>query len=305
MKKIYIRIDGMTCENCRFKVTNELKKICNVKKITFERNIAEIEYNEKLDKKKIVDSIIELDYYTNLDMVSDDKKILRKAISGFEIIYIGVIIITFSIILNTIFGFNVFNAIPKIDSKVTYAMLFFTGLLTSIHCVSMCGAINLVASSSINRNVKKPILYNLGRLLSYTIIGGLVGLLGSTFSINTYAQSLIITLAAVLMFLMALNMAGVINFTIKIHSSKLFGKSRGPFILGILNGLMPCGPLQAMQIYALSTGSFIYGALSMFLFCLGTIPLMLFMGMISNFLSNKRRNFLNKVSIVLILILHL
>ena len=99
-------------------------------------------------------------------------------------------------------------------------------------------------------------------------------------------------------------MMGLINFSIKFKAlSKL--KTTNSFLIGILNGFMPCGPLQAMQIYALTTGSFIYGALSMFIFCLGTIPLMLFMGILSNLLSNKGRNIISKISIVLILVLSL
>ena len=68
---------------------------------------------------------------------------------------------------------------------------------------------------------------------------------------------------------------------------------------------MPCGPLQAMQVYALSTGSFFKGAFSMFLFCLGTIPLMLFIGILFNILKGKWKIVFNKVASVLILILSL
>ena len=68
---------------------------------------------------------------------------------------------------------------------------------------------------------------------------------------------------------------------------------------------MPCGPLQAMQIYALSTGSFVKGALSMFLFCLGTIPLMLSVGIVFNVAKGRKRIMLNKVASVLILLLSL
>jgi len=65
---------------------------------------------------------------------------------------------------------------------------------------------------------------------------------------------------------------------------KIFGrkisnaKNKGPLLVGLLNGFMPCGPLQAMQLYALGTGSFIAGATSMFMFSLGTVPLMFGLG---------------------------
>ncbi|MDD2378049.1 MAG: sulfite exporter TauE/SafE family protein [Bacilli bacterium] len=307
MKKIYVKIEGMTCDHCKLKITKALEKINNIESIIFDGHIAEISYANKINKKKIVSYITNIDYYTNLKMISEDEKILKRSMSFSELIKIVGILVLVSVLLNKIFGFNIFNMIPVIDSKTTYAMLFATGLLTSIHCISMCGAINLAASSSSTRNYKKPILYNLGRLTSYTLLGGIIGLLGSAFKINAYVQGTIIIIAAVFMFLMALNMMGMINFSIKLKLPKTLNKlkSKGSFMIGLLNGLMPCGPLQSMQIYALSTGSFFYGALSMFLFCLGTIPLMLFVGMLSNFLTNNYRKMLNKVSTVLILVLSL
>lgn len=305
MKKIYIKIDGMTCDHCKTKITKALQKNKNIKNIDFDGHIAEVEYTGKIDKTEIIDSITKIDYYTDLKMISGNKKALKRNISFVELFNIAAVFIILAFALNKLFGFNVFNMIPVIDSKTTLAMLFITGILTSIHCVTMCGAINLVASTSVTRNFKKPLLYNLGRLTSYTVIGGIVGLIGSVFKVNTYIQGIVIVIASIFMLMMSLNMMGILNFSLKFKRPKVFNKLKlkGAFIIGLLNGLMPCGPLQAMQVYALSTGSFVYGALSMFLFCLGTIPLMLFVGMISSFLNNKNRKILNKISTVLILML--
>lgn len=307
MRKIYIKIEGMTCNHCKSKITKVLESFSNIKKIKFDGHIAEVEYKGKINKENIVEEIIKIDYYTDLKMISENKSSLKRTMSGFELFKIISIILIISFFLNKIFGFNIFNVIPVIDSGTTYVMLFVTGLLTSIHCISMCGAINLVASSSNVKDFKKPILYNLGRLISYTLLGGMVGLLGSVFNVNVYVQGMIIIVAAAFMFFMGLNMLGVINFSIKFKTPKIFEnlKSNDSFVVGLLNGFMPCGPLQSMQVYALSTGSFVTGALSMFLFALGTIPLMLFVGMLSNFLNKKNRQTLNKVSVALILILSL
>ena len=68
---------------------------------------------------------------------------------------------------------------------------------------------------------------------------------------------------------------------------------------------MPCGPMQAMQVYALSTGSFFLGALSMFLFCLGTIPLMFVSSLVFNIVKGEKKIILNKIAAVLIFILSL
>lgn len=175
----------------------------------------------------------------------------------------------------------------------------------------MCGAINLAASKDTKNNTikrfQKPVLYNLGRLVSYTVLGGIIGGIGSLFSINYYIQSVIILIAAICMICMSLSMLGIITISSRIKSCKVFRKvkTKNSFIIGILNGLMPCGPLQAMQVYALSTGSIFYGALSMFLFCLGTIPLMLLFGSFINFAKGKTRVVINKIASVLILILSL
>jgi plastocyanin domain-containing protein len=74
-------------------------------------------------------------------------------------------------------------------------------------------------------------------------------------------------------------------FTRNIEARQKTAKS--PLVIGLLNGLMPCGPLQAMQLYALSTGSPAAGALAMFLFSLGTVPLMFFIGALSSILSRR------------------
>ena len=85
------------------------------------------------------------------------------------------------------FGFNIFNMIPTIDTNIQLGMLFLTGLFTSIHCISMCGAINLYASASKEdakiKKLKNPLLYNIGRLVSYTILGGIIGGIGKVYSI--------------------------------------------------------------------------------------------------------------------------
>lgn len=202
-------------------------------------------------------------------------------------------------------GYNVFNMIPTIDSSITYGMLFVTGLLTSIHCISMCGSINLVASinNENKRNLKRPILYNLGRIISYTTIGALVGLLGKVISINNVVSGIIIILASIVMLLMSLTMLNVIKVRFKFFKYKI--NNRNPFVIGLFNGFMPCGPLQSMQVYALTIGSMFKGALSMFLFGLGTVPLMLVTGIVFSSMKGKTKILINKIASVLILVLSL
>ena len=304
MKKLYVKIGGISCDHCRKKITLELLKLNGVEKAFVDGNIACIECCDAIDVSKIVNSINDLGYITNFNLVATDKKQLEFGLRLFQFILIFLFIILLSYGLDKLFGFNIFSAIPTIDSNITYGMLFLIGVLTSIHCISMCGAINLLACYSTDRNeiFRRPFLYNLGRVISYSVIGGIVGLIGSVISINYMVNGIVMIIASIFMLLMALEMMGIIR--LKIPRFKGYKtKSNNPFIIGLINGLMPCGPLQAMQVYALGTGSFVSGFLAMGLFALGTVPLMFFVGTIFNYFKGRMRVVFNKVATVLIIIL--
>ena len=305
MNKKYVKIDGIHCNHCIDTITNALLKNKNIKEVKIKNNIAYITYDKKLSNKEIIKIITDIDYFTKEEYISDNLKDIDIKIRLKEFIVIVVVLFALWFLINKIFGYNIFNVIPNIDSSITYGMLFVTGILTSIHCISMCGAINLIAIvDSKNKNYKRPILYNLGRVVSYTIIGGLVGLLGGVISLNSTINGIIILVASLIMLLMSFNMLGIVEFRLPfINKIRLKTKSRNSFVIGLLNGLMPCGPLQAMQVYALSTGSFIKGALSMLIFSLGTVPLMLLVGIFYNLVKGKGKIIVNKVASVLILIL--
>lgn len=303
MKKIYIKIDGIHCVNCENTIKYALLSDKKIKRVSFDGFIAIVTCENNTKENDLIKVINDLGYYTNKDNISDDINNLRNNIKLKEFVIILVSIIFICFLLYKVFGYNIFNMIPTIDSSVTYGMLFMTGLLTSIHCISMCGSINLVATvnNDNKRSIKRPLLYNIGRIISYTIIGGLVGLVGKIISFNNIVNGIIIILASIVMLLMSLTMLNVIKVRFKFIKYKV--SNRNPFIIGLLNGLMPCGPLQAMQIYALSTGSVLKGVLSMLLFGLGTVPLMLVTGVIFSSMKGKTKILINKIASVLILIL--
>ena len=303
MKKIYIKIDGIHCINCENTIKYALMSDKNIKRVSFDGFIAVVTCENNLREESLIKLINDLGYYTIRDYISNNIDDLKSNIKLKEFVIILLSIVVICFLLYKIFDYNIFNMIPTIDNNITYGMLFLTGLLTSIHCISMCGSINLVASinNENKRDYKRPILYNLGRIISYTIIGALVGLLGKVLSINNVVSGIIIIIASIIMLLMSLTMLNIIKVRFKFFKYKV--NNRNPFIIGLLNGLMPCGPLQTMQVYALTTGSIFKGALSMFLFGLGTVPLMFLTGVVFSSMKGKTKILINKIASVLIFVL--
>ena len=156
--KVYVKIEGISCSHCLDTIETNLLKEKNIIKVKFQKNIAIIEYVGKLEKKKIIKLINSLGYLTQESYISDDISLLSDQVKPVEIIIILLIIILVFYLLNKIIGFNIFNVIPTIDENITYGMLFVTGLLTSIHCVSMCGAINLLTViNKTTKNLESPL----------------------------------------------------------------------------------------------------------------------------------------------------
>ena len=307
----------MTCVNCENRIERKLqstKGIIKVK-VRYSSGTADITYDEKIIRiEKIITIIERLGYKA----VEETEK--NKSADSSKVLGVCVILLALYMIMKRLGALDVFNAFPEAREGMGYGMLFVIGLLTSLHCVAMCGGINLSQTVSRNAQMSKSgtavllpsVLYNSGRVISYTVIGGIVGAVGSVVSFSGTMKGVVQLAAGVFMIIVGLNMLNLFPglrrltprmpkvFAKKINQQKS-GKS--PFIVGLLNGLMPCGPLQAMQLYALSTGSPVKGALSMLLFSLGTVPLMFGLGALSTFLSRKFTAKMMTVSAVLVVVL--
>ncbi len=309
-KKVTFGISGMTCGHCEKRIVSAVKKINGVvgASASFPQKKAEITFDTGRTSEAQIKKAIENEGYAVREAGRGQP--LSKVLPVFLIILAAYFILKYAI------GLDFFNLIPKIDSSISLAALFVTGIFTSVHCIAMCGGINL--SQSVGREggnaggFKKPVLYNLGRIASYTAVGGVVGGLGSVLFISITAKGVIMLAAAIFMILMGLSMLGWLPSWLvprlpkkMIVDANKAQKGRGPFVVGLLNGLLPCGPLQAMQLYALSTGSVLMGALSMFLFSLGTVPLMLGAGFIFSFLKGKFTRGITRVSAVLVILIAL
>jgi len=338
-----LKLAGLTCTSCETRIENNLIKMDGVQEVevSYVTSILEIIYNaDKISIEVIINTIENLDYDVLKDITETNSEMEKNSNNpknsnnlknsnnssntsnpknpNNQLIIIGILILGGYLIIKNTIGFNF---IPDINPNMGYGILFVVGLLTSLHCVAMCGGINLSVcvaqkfdkeDNSKFAKLKPSLMYNAGRVISYTIIGGLVGALGSVFSISNTGSAFISILAGTFMVIMGLNMLNIFPwlrklnphmpkvFANKIHSEK---KNKGPFVVGLLNGLMPCGPLQAMQLYALGTGSFIAGSLSMLAFSLGTVPLLFAFGALGSLLSAKFSKNMIKASAMLVIVL--
>jgi len=207
---------------------------------------------------------------------------------------------------------NIFSLLSQLNqTNLSYPLLFLVGLLSSLHCLGMCGGL-VAAYCAASPGPKAHWQYNLGRLISYTLVGALLGGFGAIFLPSLIVTGLITLAAGVFMVLYGLEQIWGRPFLSKVvlpwsRFFKLAGRTSAsaPLLIGLANALMPCGPLQTLQLYALSSGSAVRGGLSLGAYALGTVPLMLGFG---HFLARLSRSQVSKalrLSGVIIVILGL
>lgn len=305
----HLRITGMTCANCQDKIERTLCDTPGVQSATvsYAEATADVAFDaELLSRKDIVTIIDSLNYGVESETHNRNKKDKTpKTENRRRTVGIVFIIAALYLLLQQFGILNLLAPSRLAETNMSYGMLFVIGLITSVHCVAMCGGINLsqcIPQSEAQTGTRlaafRPtFLYNLGRVVSYTAVGFLVGTLGSVITFSVVLQAALKLIAGIFMMIMGINLLGIFPqlrrftprmprmFAQKINLQKQ--SSNSPLIVGLLNGLMPCGPLQAMQLYALSTGSPLKGAASMFLFSLGTVPLMFGLGALSSMLGKR------------------
>ncbi|WP_460023957.1 sulfite exporter TauE/SafE family protein [Marinifilum fragile] len=194
---------------------------------------------------------------------------------------------------------------------MVYISALTLGLLGSFHCVGMCGPIALaipLKTDSWLARIFGGVLYNLGRAITYAIMGAVFGLLGRGLVMSGFQQWVSIIMGAI-MILSVITPSiyknrfnadkGVFSFVGKLKMSlgKLFAqRSYGSLLMiGLLNGLLPCGLVYFAIAGAIATGSSVSGSLFMFIFGLGTLPMLLAISLIGNMITLELRKKITKL----------
>ncbi len=302
--------------SCQTLIESELISLPGVKsvKVDFKTGTCFVDFDaDKIRLDKIKEIIVACGYGLDQNKFRTPKNFWL----GFLIpIFLGGLILIYYLLFQT----NAFSLLARLNEKnLSLGLIFLIGVLASFHCVGMCGGIVLAYSTA---NAKEQmgfdkyrphILYNLGRVISYTLVGALLGGLGSFFSFTPTLSGTIMIIAGLIMLGMALNLATdfywlkrINNFLPLFFAKFIFSQAKnkkGPFLIGFLTALMPCGPLQAMQLYALASGSYLIGGLSLFVYSLGTVFLMFIFGILASTLTGRLVSKALKVSALLVAVL--
>jgi sulfite exporter TauE/SafE len=196
---------------------------------------------------------------------------------------------------------------------------FIVGLVGSAHCAGMCGPIALalpLRSESWFTRVSGGLIYNIGRILTYMVLGAIFGLLGkglhmAGFQLWTSVVLGILMITMVLIPLIFKRMPSLSNifesFSARLLSGfrNLFrkGDTKSLFGIGLLNGILPCGLVYVAIAGAINTGDVLSAMIYMALFGAGTIPVMLAVSLAGTMISLKLRIFVNKLSPYVIVLL--
>jgi len=296
-----ILIEGMTCESCEKIIKKQALSIEGVKEIDIDYSSGKGHvkfYPSKVDIDKILDKIEEKGYTgCILSENINNETINSKPKSKIKWFYYATIIIGFFIIGYFLLQLTDKIALPQISANMGYGLLFLVGLLTGF-----------------KSSYSSHIAYGSGKLISYTVIGAAFGFIGSIITFTPLMRGFAGIIAGLFLILFGLNMLNIFPALRKIRIgmpsflTKFIGHNTNssPLVIGLLNGLMiACGPLQAIYIMAAGTGNLIEGAKLLFVFGLGTLPVMLSFGFLTSFISNKATHKILKASGAIVIILGL
>ncbi|MFA6297232.1 MAG: sulfite exporter TauE/SafE family protein [Candidatus Paceibacterota bacterium] len=190
--------------------------------------------------------------------------------------------------------------------NVTYSTAFVIGIIASLStCMAVVGGLLLSMSATFAKEgdkIRPQLMFHGGRIISFFVLGGVIGAIGSAFTLNTSATFILSLIIGIVMLILGINLLDVFHFTKKLQPSmpKLVGKyahsvsklnhTFTPFLVGIVTFFLPCGFTQSMQLYTLSTGSFLKGGFTMLAFALGTFPVLALVSFSSFSIKNSSKS---------------
>lgn len=328
--KLRLNVKGMHCASCEVLIERRFKKVPGVETVRVNQAAgrAEVAYSAKPSLLALQESLAGTDYTVALQQAGNAAQPSSQPAAGsaqeyIETGYVFMIVVTFYLILKAL------DLIPEglsVSDNMNYPFIFAIGLVAAVSsCIAVTGGLLVSVAgryAETHPNLAgwqkfKPQLYfNIGRVAGYTMFGGLVGAVGSVFTLSTRMTGVLTLAASLIMVVLGFQLLNIFPgvqrlmpkmpklFAHKVHDAGNSSESKaGPFILGASTFFLPCGFTQALQLYVLSTGSFTVGALTMLAFSLGTLPALLSLSALSSFLKGAtQRHFFRFAGVIVILL---
>lgn len=236
---------NISCSDCINKIEKEVNTVGKLVDYNFSKGyiIVDVEDN------KIMFLIVKL-------------KKLGFEVGDYEVVsnknnMIKDVLIMVSMVILFLLGSRIFPSLEVSDLFNIIFILIF-GFLSVFHCISMCGAIAIRQSQGNNE-----LAYYIGRIISYTTIGFLLGLLGGVISISESLMLIVAMLSGAFLVLLGLSTIDLVKLPrFKVNVNR---ENKSSLILGLLNGILPCAVLQIMWLYVITLANPFYGAITMFL----------------------------------------
>ena len=314
-----VSIKGMHCRSCEILIEGELKNIKGISAvdISYQTGTATIHYQgNNLDHDRVVRAIKQAGYE-----IGKNEKLpfLSNKSQDYSELGIGIVLLMLLYFIAKELGLFNLNLVTAYNFK-SLPVVFLVGLTAGIStCMALVGGLVLGIATrfsqenpnvSTSKKFSPHLFFNLGRIISFFVLGGIIGLLGSFFQLSPSFMGLLIILVGVSMIYLGLQLTNIFprltssSITLPKWISNILGISshqaadyshRGAATLGALTFFVPCGFTQAIQLYAITTGSFITGALTMAVFALGTMPGLLSLGGLTSFIKGKSSGLFFKI----------
>ena len=295
----------MHCRSCEMLTEEKLATVPGVKhsKANFKNGTVEISYDgQRPDQQKIEGSIRSLGYTIG----SAKRAIVSRNAADYKDLGIAFLLLAGFYFLIKSLGLSSIGLASTVGNPSSFLVVLLVGLTAGVStCMALVGGLVLGVSTRYAEKhpeaaaVQKfgPHLYfNLGRVIGFALLGGILGAIGSFFHISTFVLGILTIVVGLVMLLMGLQLtemfprADSMRLTLPKFLSRTLGITNqeneyshaNSMVLGTLTFFLPCGFTQAMQLYAISTGNFFSGALVMGIFALGTTVGLLGIGAVTS-----------------------
>ncbi len=299
MKKITLPISGMHCRSCELILEMSIKTVKNVtsihaseKKWTIEISYTEIEPNRNEIEAIVIENGYTIGTKKVLPWISNNP-------NDYANIIITILILFILFVVWSQMGWSFWDSLNT--KSPTLAIAFLIGLTAGVSsCMALIGWLVLWISAEWNKihsqdslktRFAPHIYFHLGRVLGFGFFGGILGFFGSIIHFSNIFLGLMTVIVGFVMLFLGLNLT---NLSPRIGSfvptlPKFLGKNINSesntrfatFITWMATFFLPCGFTLAMQVYAISTGSFVTWWLTLAYFALGTLPWLLSLGFVS------------------------